>query len=249
MNQGEYYDFEDRRYVNPTLSRDEQLSFIDRLREVENKDLRKIATDTHNLGTDVPSNLGGLSGIGAPNSLGISGADTGSAGIWRNRYERPQVNSLAQNLKSTAQAAALNNVLSNLTEQYKNRYNQAKRRYAKSSGGSSSGNTSTDPFDTEIGDDNKRYNDIGAIGEYNANDLYIKDPSGNITGVATVVRDGDGNIVGIEEGHYNGGGSSLMDNYGGLNYGADEGGVDLFRKNVLDKGYTLYDGNGQKVFL
>ena len=68
----EFYDFEDRKYVEPTLSRDEQLGFIDRLREMENKDLQKIATDTHNLGSDLPSNLGGLSAPGTTNSAACS---------------------------------------------------------------------------------------------------------------------------------------------------------------------------------
>ena len=89
----ETYTFEDRTYLDPTVSRDEQLGFIDRLREIENKDLQKIATDTHNLGSDLPSNLGGLSGLN-PN--------TGSAGIWKNRFERPQTNALVSGLKASA---------------------------------------------------------------------------------------------------------------------------------------------------
>lgn len=251
MNSGEYYDFEDRRYVNPTLSRDEQLSFIDRLREVENKDLQKIATDTHNLGTDVPSNLGGLSGIGAPNSIGISGADTGSAGIWRNRYERPQVNALAQNLKAAAQASALNNILNNLTSQYKNRYNQAQRNYNKAAGGtgSTSGIGDMDPFDTEIGNDNSKYNNIGATGEYNVNDLYIKDANGNVQGVASVVRDTSGNIIGVDEGNYSGSGNSLANRYSGWSYGTEETGLDAFRNKLNNKGYSLYTIDGQKIIL
>lgn len=115
----ETYTFEDRTYIEPTVSRDEQLGFIDRLREIENKDLQKIATDTHNLGSDLPSNLGGLSG---------TSPDAGSAGIWRNRYQSPQTNALVAGLRSSAQASALNDVLNNAMNQYKNRYNQAYRK-------------------------------------------------------------------------------------------------------------------------
>lgn len=147
MAVNETLDFEDRKYVNPQRSLDEQNSFITKLRSLEQNNLQKIATDTHNLGTDVPSNLGGLSGIGTPNSIGISGADTGSAGIWRNRYERPQVNALVGDLKATAQAQALNDSLNNLLSQYKNRYNQAYRKAAKSSGNNN--NNPDDPLDDD----------------------------------------------------------------------------------------------------
>lgn len=128
----ETYTFEDRAYIEPTVSRDEQLGFIDRLREIENKDLQKIATDTHNLGSDLPSNLGGLSG---------TNPDAGSAGIWRNRYERPQTNALVAGLRSSAQASALNDVLSNAVNQYKNRYNQIYRKAKRLDWESSNGNT------------------------------------------------------------------------------------------------------------
>lgn len=139
----ETYTFEDRTYIEPTVSRDEQLGFIDRLREIENKDLQKIAIDTHNLGSDLPSNLGGLSG---------TNPDAGSAGIWRNRYERPQTNALVAGLRSSAQASALNDVLNNAMNQYKNRYNQAYRK-AKRLDWENSSNGTTDGTNGDEEDD------------------------------------------------------------------------------------------------
>ena len=112
----ESYDFEDRKYVNPTLSRDEQLSFVDRLRNVQQNDVEKIARDTHNLGTDVPSTEGGLSG---------------SERLWNAQYVTPKVNSMVSGLEAAAQASALTNVLSNYSAQMEQRYNEAYRAAEK----------------------------------------------------------------------------------------------------------------------
>ena len=108
----ETYTFEDRMYVNPTTSRDEQLRFVDNLRAIQAEDAARIARDTHNLGTDVTSNLGGLNG---------------SEGIWSQQHVDPQVNSMVASLRATAQAQALNDVLSNMQNQAKERYNRAYR--------------------------------------------------------------------------------------------------------------------------
>lgn len=205
MAVNETLDFEDRKYVNPQRSLDEQNSFITKLRSLEQNNLQKIATDTHNLGTDVPSNLGGLSGIGTPNSIGISGADTGSAGIWRNRYERPQVNALVGDLKATAQAQALNDSLNNLLSQYKNRYNQAYRKAAKSSGNNNNTDDLLDdnPFDTIPSDtswevDNmyrnkayRRFNDLIREG-MRANDAAQKTYEEFFSGLGEDTSDWDG---------------------------------------------------------
>lgn len=112
----ESYDFEDRKYVNPTLSRDEQLAFVDNLRSVQQNDMAKIAQDTHNLGSDLPSNEGGL---------------TGSEGLWNAQYVDPKVNEMVASLKSAAQAQALNNILTNHQDQWQQRYNEAYRAAEK----------------------------------------------------------------------------------------------------------------------
>lgn len=227
----ESYSFEDRQYIDPTVSRDEQLGFIDRLREIENKDLRKIATDTHNLGTDVPSNLGGLSGIGAPNSLGISGADTGSAGIWRNRYERPQVNALVSDLKATAQATALNTALNNMLNQYKNRYNQAARAAAKSGGG---GGGDDSPFNENQGDPYSKILNTGAVNG-DLGSYMVKDKNGTIRSALDVITSKDGTITGV--------------NTGMFSYGAEgETGMSgaQYLQNLINQGYTFWDSNNQQ---
>lgn len=223
----ETYDFEDRKYIEPTVSRDEQLGFIDRLRAIENKDLQKIATDTHNLGTDVPSNLGGLSGIGKPNSLGISGADTGSAGIWRNRYERPQTNALVADLKATAQASALDTALNNMLNQYKNRYNQAARKAAKAGGGTA-GVSDDDPYNTEIVDPLPQVLNSGAVNGSKGS-YMIKDSNGKIKSVIDVITDDNGVITGVDTGI--------------LSYGANgETGTSgaQYLQNLIDQGYTFW---------
>lgn len=146
----ESYDFEDRKYVNPTLSRDEQLAFVDNLRSVQQNDMAKIVQDTHNLGTDLPSNEGGL---------------TGSEGIWNAEYVDPKVNEMVTSLKSAAQAQALNNILTNHQNQWQQRYNEAYRAAEKRKDAlenSGSGGSSDD--DDEEDDDKPAYvaNDTGS---------------------------------------------------------------------------------------
>lgn len=148
----ESYDFEDRKYVNPTLSRDEQLSFVDNFRNMQQSNMNQIARDTHNLGTDVPSNLGGL---------------TGSERLWNASYVAPKVNSMISGLRATAQAKALNDVLGNYQEQMKKRYNDAymaAQRRANGGDGSSSGDDDDD--DDSI--------------DYTANDTEAPNSQGNI---------------------------------------------------------------------
>lgn len=65
---------------------------------------------TYNLGTAVSSNIGGL---------------TGANSYFSSRYQTPQMNSLASDLRATAQAKALNDVLANEQAKMKKRYNDA----------------------------------------------------------------------------------------------------------------------------
>lgn len=120
MNTEDTYEFENKVYVNPTQSRDEQLQFVENLRATQAQNNQQIAEDTRNLGTQVPSNLGGLtSGATNPNSY------------WMSRYQTPQVQSQVANLVATAQASALENILSQDQAQYQERANQAYRNYQK----------------------------------------------------------------------------------------------------------------------
>ena len=116
MNDSETYEYEGRRYIQPTLSSGEQEAFIDNLRDVQKQNNAQIAQQTQNLGTNVPSNLGGLGG--------------GEA-YFTSRYQTPQVNEMTNNLKAAAQAQALNDVMTNYQNQLQNRYKQAYRRAQK----------------------------------------------------------------------------------------------------------------------
>lgn len=234
----EFYDFEDRKYMEPTVSRDEQLGFIDRLREIENKDLQKIATDTHNLGSDLPSNLGGLSAIGTPNSIGVSGADTGSAGIWRNRFERPQTNALVSGLRASAQAAALNTALNNAFNQYKHRYNEAYRNAQKAANTPA---TNNDPgYDTVYGDDYQKVVDVGAIPEqWKSNQFDVVGPDGKIHSTIEVRLDDQGRIGSVDTPMFSYGG---YDDYGGSRNPAKE-----YLDDLISQGYTFKTADGKVV--
>lgn len=116
MNSDEFYEYEDRAYVKPTLSSGEQEAFIDNLRNIQGQNNAQIAQQTYNLGTDVPSNLGGLGG---------------GESYFMSRYQTPQVDEMVATLKSAAQAQALNDVMSNYQSQLKQRYNNAYRRAQK----------------------------------------------------------------------------------------------------------------------
>lgn len=130
MNENETFEFEERSYANPITSRDEQLSFIDTLRETKSKNTAQINADTYALGSQLPSNLGGLRG----------GEDTFIA-----RYQTPQTNETAANLRLAAQQSALNTALSNLQNSYKKRYNDAIQNYQKRS--ATAANTSSSSAD------------------------------------------------------------------------------------------------------
>lgn len=110
---------EDRRYINPQVGLDESNAFIENLRNTQKANTQEIAQDTYNLGTAVPSNLGGLGGAGT---------------YFTSRYQTPQTNEVVANLRSAAQAQALNEALSNKLAQAKERYNKAYKAASKRAG-------------------------------------------------------------------------------------------------------------------
>lgn len=111
LKDNEYTEFEGRDYINPQVSLDESNAFIDNLRSTQQANTQQIKTDTYNLGTAVPSNLGGL---------------TGGEGYFTARYQTPQTNTLVNDLRATAQASALNQILQNEQAKWRNRYNKAR---------------------------------------------------------------------------------------------------------------------------
>lgn len=119
----EFIEYEGQFYSNPQKGLEESNTFIDNLRNVQNANNAEINAQTRNLGTAVPSNLGGL---------------VGGEGYWTSRYQTPQTNAVVANLRATAQAQALNEALSNNLAMYKQRYNnayKAARKRAASYGG------------------------------------------------------------------------------------------------------------------
>ena len=113
----EYTEVEGRVYSNPQVGIDETNTFIDNLRATQGQQNQEIAQQTQNLGTNIPTNLGGL---------------TGAEGYFTSRYQTPQTNANVANLRATAQAAALNEVLANEQAIWKKKYQDAYRAYQKS---------------------------------------------------------------------------------------------------------------------
>lgn len=126
---------DEQRYINPQVALDESDAFIQNLRDVQQSHNAEIAQDTYNLGTAVPSNIGGLGGSGS---------------YFNARYQTPQTNTLIADLKATAQAQALSDAMNNAVSQAKERYNRAYKNYAKRRRSSGSGTTApTNPTTPE----------------------------------------------------------------------------------------------------
>lgn len=142
---------DDRRYVNPQVSLDEQNTFIDNLRSAQGARTAEIAQDTYNLGTAVPSNLGGLSGAGS---------------YFASRYQTPQTNALVADLKMAAQAQALGEAMNNELAQAKQRYSNAYKAYQKRHGGNNPANPTNpddDPFNENPDNGNQSIWSDGSI--------------------------------------------------------------------------------------
>jgi hypothetical protein len=141
LPENEYTEFENRDYINPQVSLDEQNAFVDKLRQTQQMNNQQIKTDTYNLGTAVPSNLGGL---------------TGGEGYFTARYQTPQTNTLVNDLRAAAQASAMNQVLENEQAKWKKRYNAARNSNAirnnNNTGGTTGGNITQDGTTIKIGD-------------------------------------------------------------------------------------------------
>lgn len=160
LNDNEFVEVEGRGYVNPQVALDESNTFIDNLRSTQQANNQQIQTDTYNLGTEIPSNLGGL---------------TGAESYFTSRYQTPQTVSAVANLRATAQATALNQVLANEEAMWKKRYNDAYRRYQKSSYDKTYNQNPTTTYDGEnINADNTTV-DVGSVStEALARSMYLK---------------------------------------------------------------------------
>ena len=203
LNDSDFVEVEGRYYTNPQVALDESNKFIDNLRSTQQANNQQIQTDTYNLGTAVPSNLGGLT---SPVTDGDGGA---GMSYFTSRYQVPQTNSAVANLRAAAQAQALNEVLANEQAIWKNRYQNAYRDYQRkaynrsrsgggSGGGGTSGNTggnnNTSTWDGEIedivSDGAGGYTAVGKL-TLDANDLA--------SGGKYVVEPGSGNIIRVDD--------------------------------------------------
>ena len=119
LNDNEYTEFEGRKYLNPQVSLDESNSFIDNLRNTQKLNNQQIQTQTYNLGSALPSDQGGL------------GTGLNANSYFTSRYQAPQTNAAIADLRATAQATALNQILQNEQDMWKKRYQDAYRAYQK----------------------------------------------------------------------------------------------------------------------
>lgn len=125
MNLEDYaYQEDGRWYIDPQVSLDEQNAFINNLRNAQAQDNAQIEQQTYSLGTQVPSQMGGLSGAG---------------GYFRSRYQTPQTNQVVSELKAGMQAQALNQALQNEYKKYKKIYQDAQNAATANNGNNSNG--------------------------------------------------------------------------------------------------------------
>lgn len=150
MNLNEFsYEENGRRYIKPEVSLNEQNAFIQNLRDTQGERNAQIQQQTHNLGTNVPSNIGGL---------------TGGEAYFNARYQTPQTNSVVADLRSAAQAQALSTVMSNEIAKAKKRYQDAYRAAQnRTNGGGTPGKKGNVEFKT-VGDEYE-LSHVGTLGD------------------------------------------------------------------------------------
>lgn len=121
MNLEDYaYLDDDRWYVDPNVSLGEQNAFINNLRDVQAQSNDRIEQQTRALGTQVPSQLGGLTGAGS---------------YFRSRYQTPQLNQTVADLRAVMQNKALETALNNELYKAKKKYQDAQNAGTSSTSG------------------------------------------------------------------------------------------------------------------
>ena len=176
LPENETTEFENRTYINPEVSLNEQMSFIDNLRANQKERNAEINQQTYNLGTSVPSNLGGL---------------TGGQGYWTSRYQTPQTASAVADLRATAQAQALNDILANEQAKWKKRYNDAYNAAKVRASNTGGGDGSDEPTEGGVDKENNA-GEVSTDFDYEASNgdkiVYQRDGSGNLTGREYVIH-------------------------------------------------------------
>ena len=196
----EFQEVEGRQYEQPQVALDETNAFIDNLRATQTQNTQQISTDTQRLGTDIPTNLGGL---------------TGAQSYWTSRYQTPQTASSIADLRAINQAKAMNDVLATEQAIWKKRYQDAYRAYQKSAydkannggggggsgGGGGEGEVPESPTDRTVGSVGPSFSPLDYSGEYVYN--YKNKLSEGLIGFQNnltpsnikVTRDSDGNVI------------------------------------------------------
>lgn len=152
--------------VSPTASRDATTAFIDTYRQLQGENTAQIGEAAHALGSDLTAQYGGLHG---------------PSDYIRSRYQTPQTESRIANLRTTAQLAALNQLMQNEQNKWANRYNQAYRNYQKRANSSSSGSGSGSGNGGAEGQVYGEYSAPDTLGVSSAEDRLLPEGANRIT--------------------------------------------------------------------
>ena len=254
----EAIEYEDRTYVNPQTIVDQTSDFITNLRNTQQANTQEIANQTSALGTEVPSNLGGLGG---------------ATSYWTSRYQTPQTNSAIAELRSAAQATALTEALQNEKDAMQKRYNDAYRAYQQrswnktynyntgSGGGGGGDGEGDDPDYTSSGDAlTVGENDVvlpedtnsgftqsyaqtnaltgGGVPAGTAGTAYtLVDKNGNKTGIR--IYSSNQTVSGVETPYMSYTGDVNRGLFGGIQYG---GGTKMIQDTIASGGRLLDSG-------
>lgn len=169
------YEEDNRRYVDPNVALAEQNAFINNLRNIQAQNTAQATMQTRNLGTQVPSNLGGLVGGGS---------------YFASRYRTPQSNSAIADLRAAAQAQALSQALQNELDKYKKKYKDSEINASLNSNKDVTldigDEGSENPLlDTRFVEETNETNDSNGFGETVLNGVKNLLPWGTIAGVST----------------------------------------------------------------
>lgn len=228
LPENEYSEIESRYYLNPQVGLDESNKFIENLRSIQQQNNSQIAEDTAALGTEVSSNLGGL---------------TGANSYFASRYQTPQTNVAVANLRAAAQAKALNDVLANEQAIWKNRYQQAYRNYQSRQNAKANQPTTQNPYADASGEDP----DYETTTPQGTNEASLK----GVPGKYTVVDPTTGNLhivdmdTGEEELIHPGQGSTTRQNASAAVGGGEIRTLPNGNTVLVKPGYGLTEENGQ----
>lgn len=188
MNLEDYaYEDDGRWYIRPEVALNEQNAFINNYRNIEAQNNAQIAQQTRALGTQVPSQLGGL---------------VGGGGYFRSRYQTPQTNQVVADLRSQMQGQALQTVLQNELEKAKKKYKDAQNSALKPSNTSNTNPWSVDDRGTD--DSKKRDTEfVGTEEEDITTDSFGNNVLGGVFGASigsmlpSLLIPGGGGLLGL----------------------------------------------------